>query len=267
MVNRSLPQPSGNSNLLLSCQNLHLGYGGIANWKSVVKDLTFDVANGETLALVGESGSGKSTVAKSLVKLIPVKEGSIQLDGDEVAHLNSDDFAPYRKRIQLIFQDPWRALNPRVKVRELLEEPLDLHFPELDRPARREKVKSLLDSVHLEAASLDRYPSEFSGGQRQRILIARSLAVEPKLLVCDEPVSALDVSIQAQLLDLLAELKSSRDLTLLFISHDLAVVQQIADRVLVLKKGEAVEFKDSSELFRNPEHPYTKSLIEACPKW
>ena len=267
MLNCSSPDKPGDSSPLLACRDLCLGYRVSGEWKSVVHNLSFSVQKGETLALVGESGSGKSTVAKALVKLIPVKSGSVRLDGNEVGHLKPREFGLYRKRIQLIFQDPWHALNPRLTVQELLQEPLDLHFPDLGRQERSQQVEDLLNSVHLVKSSLKRYPAEFSGGQRQRILIARALAVEPALMVCDEPVSALDVSIQAQLLDLLDELKNDRNLTLLFISHDLAVVQQIADRVLVLQKGEAVEYESADELFRNPKHPYTQSLIEACPKW
>jgi ABC-type oligopeptide transport system ATPase subunit len=229
--------------------------------------VSFDISRGQTVALVGESGSGKSTIAKALVKLIPVKTGSVMLDGTEVGQLDADAFQPYRKRIQLVFQDPWQALNPRLSARQLLVEPLLLHFPELDRAGQDSRVGELLEAVHLPKATINRYPSEMSGGQRQRLLLARALAVEPELLVCDEPVSALDVSIQAQLLELLQELKESRGLTLLFISHDLAVVQQMADGVMVLQKGRAVEWQATDDLFRDPQHPYTRMLIDACPKW
>jgi ABC-type glutathione transport system ATPase component len=252
---------------LLTCRGLRLGYRTAGGWRAVVHGVDLDVAEGSTVALVGESGSGKSTIAKALVKLIPVREGSIRYRDEEVGALDTHTFAPYRKRIQMIFQDPWRALNPRLTVEDLLVEPLRIHFPELNRAERLSRIHDLLDSVHLERASLDRTPAEFSGGQRQRILVARALAVEPELLICDEPVSALDVSIQAKLLELLAELKAARGLTLLFISHDLAVVQQIADRILVLQKGRGVEYQAAADLFKNPRHDYTKLLIEACPKW
>lgn len=252
---------------LLCCKDLHLGYRTAAGWRPVVHGVDLDVTEGETVALVGESGSGKSTMAKALVKLIPVKSGSIRYRGEEIGSLDAIAFAPYRKRIQMIFQDPWRALNPRLNVEDLLAEPLRIHFPRLTRSQRLARINVLLDSVHLSKDSLARYPAEFSGGQRQRILVARALAVEPELLICDEPVSALDVSIQAKLLDLLAELKAARGLTLLFISHDLAVVQQIADHVLVLQKGHGVEWQAADTLFRNPRHDYTRLLIEACPKW
>lgn len=219
------------------------------------------------MALVGESGSGKSTVAKALVKLVPVRAGSIRLDGDEVGPLSPRAFAPYRKRIQLIFQDPWQALNPRLTVEELLAEPLRLHFPEWKGLERKQKIQDLLEQVQLPQTDLKKFPGEFSGGQRQRILMARALAVEPDILICDEPVSALDVSIQARLLALLAELKVVRGLTLLFISHDLAVVQQIADEVIVMQSGHLVEAQPADALFRDPHHPYTRSLLAACPHW
>lgn len=261
------PGEAGAHQHLLDCRDLHLGYPTPDGWKAVVHGVGFSVNRGQTVALVGESGSGKSTIAKALVKLIPARSGSIQLDGEEVAHLDAGEFAPYRKRIQLVFQDPWQALNPRLPVEMLLTEPLALHFPGLGREAMRERVEELLEAVHLPAGIIRRYPSELSGGQRQRILLARALAVEPEMLICDEPVSALDVSIQAQLLELLEELKQSRSLTLLFISHDLAVVQQVADHVLVLQNGQAVESQPVSDLFRQPRHPYTRMLIDACPKW
>ena len=261
------PESSGGSHPLLQCTGLHLGYSGDTGFKAVVHDVSFDLKAGETVALVGESGSGKSTIAKALVKLIPVRSGSVRLDGHEVAALPARAFHPYRKQIQLVFQDPWEALNPRRSVAELLREPLQLHEPGLNTASRRNRIGQLLDSVHLPAELAARYPSELSGGQRQRVLLARALAVDPAILVCDEPVSALDVSIQAQLLQLLAELKETRGLTLLFISHDLAVVQEVADRVLVLQKGRAVEWQATGELFRNPRHPYTRMLIDACPTW
>lgn len=252
---------------LLSCSDLTLGYPAASGWKAVVHGITFRIERGQTVALVGESGSGKSTIAKALVRLIPTHSGKLEWNGKDLAGLSMQEFTPYRKSIQLVFQDPWQALNPRLKVRQLLEEPLVLHFPDLARRDRLEKILALLDAVHLPESLLERYSSELSGGQRQRILLARALAVEPQLLICDEPVSALDVSIQAQLLELLQELKQKQDLTYLFISHDLAVVQQVADFVVVLKNGELVESATPDKLFPSPEHPYTKMLIDACPKW
>ena len=252
---------------LLACRDLHLGYPGKKGWKAVVHGLDFAVPAGETVAIVGESGSGKSTTAKALVKLVPVRQGSIRYRGEEIAHLDPLSFRPFRKRIQLVFQDPWQALNPRLDVASLLAEPLRLHFPEMKGDERRRRIRELLDQVHLPSSSLDRYPAEFSGGQRQRILMARAIAVEPELLICDEPVSALDVSIQAKLLDLITELKAAQGLTVIFISHDLAVVQQMADRVLVMQNGHAVEWQAADTLFSSPGHPYTRMLIDACPKW
>ncbi|MGA1204453.1 MAG: ATP-binding cassette domain-containing protein [Opitutales bacterium] len=253
---------------LLQCEDLSTGYplprGG---WNPVVRNLSLEIKAGTTLALVGESGSGKSTLAKALVKLIPVREGIVRIDGVDVTHMDGKAFLPFRKRIQLVFQDPWQALNPRLEARQLLAEPLLIHSPELDRTARDAKVGELLESVHLPSAIARRLPSELSGGQRQRLLLARALAVRPKLLVCDEPVSALDVSVQAKLLELLAELKEAHGLTLLFISHDLAVVQQMADQVVVMKEGQAVESQPAEDLFRNPQHAYTRMLLEASPKW
>jgi ABC-type glutathione transport system ATPase component len=267
MFEHTLEEKDGAVTPLLECKAIDLGYSTSSGWKHVVKQVDFDVRKGETVALVGESGSGKSTIAKALVKLIPLKGGSILYNGEEIGPLTGAAFQPFRKRIQMIFQDPLKALNPRLKVSQLIEEPLRLHFPELNGTARLQRVRELLEAVQLPVSSMDRLPSEFSGGQRQRILIARALAVEPELLVCDEPVSALDVTIQAKLLELLENLKSSHGLTLLFISHDLAVVSQIASRVLVLQKGQRVEWKPTRELFKNPEHPYTRMLIEACPTW
>jgi len=252
---------------LLECTQIHLGYATRRGWRSVVHGINLAIQRGETLALVGESGSGKSTLAKALVKLVPVARGSIRYAGEEVGPLDGRSFAPYRKRIQMIFQDPWQALNPRVRISDLLAEPLRLHFPELMDPGRRKRIGELLEAVHLPRNSGQRFASEFSGGQRQRILIARALAVEPQLLICDEPLSALDVSTQARLLKLLRELKADRDLTLLFISHDLAVVQEIADEVVVMRAGRVVEQQGAPDLFTHPRHGYTKALLEASPKW
>lgn len=252
---------------LLECTGVHLGYGTQAGWQPVVHGINLAIERGATLALVGESGSGKSTLAKALVKLVPVRRGSIRYAGEEVGPLDGRSFAPYRKRIQMIFQDPWRALNPRVRIGDLLAEPLQLHFPKATGRERRKRIGELLEAVHLPGESGQRFASEFSGGQRQRVLIARALAVEPQLLICDEPLSALDVSTQARLLKLLREIKADRDLTLLFISHDLAVVQEIADEVVVMQAGRVVEQQGARDLFAHPRHGYTKALLEASPKW
>ncbi len=252
---------------LLACEGVQLGYPTNEGWRPVVHGIELAMRRGRTMALVGESGSGKSTLAKALVKLIPLMRGSIRYAGEEIGHLDSRRFGPYRKRIQMIFQDPWQALNPRLRIGDLLAEPLRLHFPEARGAERRERIDTLLDAVHLPRGSAERFSPEFSGGQRQRVLMARALAVEPELLICDEPLSALDVSTQARLLKLLRELKEDRDLTLLFISHDLAVVQEIADEVVVMQEGRAVEWQEAPDLFADPRHSYTKALLEASPKW
>lgn len=249
---------------LLHCRDLSLAYH---SGPPVVHRVSFALNAGKTTALVGESGSGKSTIARAIVGLLRPCTGSILFDGTDLATLPARLLPAVRKRVQLVFQDPWNALNPRLTIRQLLTEPLSVHFPQLRRAERLSRMTALLEQVHLPADCLDRFPAEFSGGQRQRILIARALAVEPEVLICDEPVSALDVSIQARLLDLLRELRQSSGLTLLFISHDLAVVQQMADDVLVLRRGELVEHASADRLFQQPAHAYTRELIDACPRW
>lgn len=252
---------------LLQCADLVVGYTGRHGWKEVVHGVSFEIARGSTFALVGESGSGKSTIAKAIVRLVPLRSGSIRWQGTELAQLNEAAFRPWRRRIQMVFQDPWGSLNPRATAQAILEEPLKVHFPSLNAASRRLRVRELLDAVHLPAAAAARFPKAFSGGQRQRILIARALAVEPELLVCDEPLSALDVSTQAEILDLLAELKQSKQLTLLFISHDLGVVHAIADQIGVLESGNLVEMRACRDLFKSPVHPYTRQLLDAVPRW
>jgi ABC-type glutathione transport system ATPase component len=257
---------AASSERLIACEDLVLGYGLGNRFTEIVHGARFEVTRGRTTALVGESGSGKSTLAKALVRLLPVHSGKIIYDGSDVTNLPPKAFLPYRRRLQFIFQDPWHALNPRLTVRDLLMEPLRIHFPTLAQDDRSRRIKDLLNAVHLPSDCLNRFPHAFSGGQRQRILIARALAVEPECLICDEPLSALDVSTQARLLDLFAELRASRALTLLFISHDLAVVQQIADHVMVMEKGLLVEQQAVADLFSSPKAAYTRRLLEACPK-
>ncbi|MEY2999911.1 MAG: hypothetical protein RL648_125 [Verrucomicrobiota bacterium] len=252
---------------VLHAENLSLGYPTEHGWRPVVHGISFSVPARRTLAIVGESGSGKSTVAKAIVKLIPVQGGSLTFHETDLAPLSKRAFFPFRKRIQMIFQDPSMALNPRRPVRDLLEEPLSIHFPEMSRAQRNAKIKDLLKAVHLPEDCLDRFASEFSGGQRQRLLIARALSVEPEVLVCDEPVSALDVSIQARLLALLKSLREEHRLTLVFISHDLAVVQQFADDLIVMQNGRVVEAGPAHAVIQNPAHPYTRMLVESCPHW
>jgi peptide/nickel transport system ATP-binding protein/oligopeptide transport system ATP-binding protein len=231
-----------------------------------VDGISFDIPPGASIGLVGESGSGKSTTGKAIVRLVDPTQGTITYQGTRIDHLGRTDFLPYRKRIQMIFQDPYNSLNPRMSVAQILNEPLEIHFPELKPAARLDRSKSLLETVGLEARFVDRYPHEFSGGQRQRIGIARALAVEPEFLICDEPVSALDVSVQAQIVNLLQDLQEKLKLTTLFISHDLAVVEHFCTRVLVMQNGKIVEDAAAEDLYRTPRDPYTRRLLASVPE-
>ena len=229
-----------------------------------VDDITFTVARGETLGLVGESGCGKSTTGRLLIRLLDPTSGSIRLNGDDIAHIPDKELRARRRDVQIIFQDPFSSLNPRKTVEGIISEPLKVHgigTPE----ERRARVAELLKLVGMAPDYAKRYPHEFSGGQRQRIGIARALALNPKFIVCDEPVSALDVSIQAQVINLMRDLQRELGLTYLFISHNLAVVRHIADRVAVMYLGKIVEITDKNALYENPLHPYTKALLSAIP--
>ncbi|CAF0705400.1 ABC transporter ATP-binding protein [Candidatus Methylacidithermus pantelleriae] len=237
-----------------------------SGWIRAVDDVSFRLRKGTTTGLVGESGSGKTTIGRAILRLIPITSGKIFYEGKEIVSLSSKEFRPYRKKIQMVFQDPYNSLNPRLTIEQTIGEALEIHFPQLNRRQRRDRIAELLNKVGLKAEHMDRYPHEFSGGQRQRIGIARALAVEPDLLVCDEPVSALDVSVQAQIVNLLMDLQAELGLTYLFISHDLALVEHISDMVLVLQSGKLVEAAPAEEIYRNPRHPYTQKLLEAVPK-
>lgn len=235
------------------------------NEKVAVSDMSFDLKTGETLAIVGESGSGKSTTARLAMRLLDANEGDVIWQQISVADLNAKQLRQHRKMIQMVFQDPFASLNPKMKIVDTVAEGLRVHQPQLNAKQRREKVLETLLLCGLGEEALDRYPHQFSGGQRQRIGIARALIVEPKVLVLDEPVSALDVSVQAQILNLLKQLQVEKGLAYLFISHDLSVVQHIANRVIVMFAGFVVEEGDIEEVFNKPKHPYTKSLLDARP--
>lgn len=239
------------------------GFGAAAIVRAV-DNVSLTINRGETFALVGESGCGKSTTGRLLLRLIEPTSGEILYDGDDLAKLSADALRRRRRDMQIIFQDPFGSLNPRMSVGDIIAEPLVIHGVG-DTKQRRVRVHELLRLVGLAPEHADRYPHEFSGGQRQRIGIARALALEPKFIVCDEPVSALDVSIQAQVITLMQELQKRLDLTYLFISHNLAVVRQIADRVAVMYLGRIVEIAPTDALFSNPKHPYTKALLSAVP--
>jgi peptide/nickel transport system ATP-binding protein/oligopeptide transport system ATP-binding protein len=236
-------------------------------WVRAVDKVSFSVARGETLGLVGESGSGKSTIGKTLLKLVPATSGQVFFEGRDVLPMTENEFRPLRREMQMIFQDPFGSLNPRHTIFQIVGEALEIHFPAMDRNARQERVAELMKQVGLKPEMLERYPHEFSGGQRQRIGIARALAVKPKFIVCDEPVSALDVSVQAQIVNLLQDLQAELGLTYLFIAHDLAVVEHVSDHVLVMYRGKIVESASAEAIYQAPQHEYTRKLLAAVPKF
>ncbi len=233
-------------------------------WVRAVDDVTFDVKRGETLGLVGESGCGKSTLARTILRLVEPTDGAVYFRGRNLATLGTSALREVRQDVQLIFQDPQSSLNPRLSVGRIVEEPMRAHGM-LDEAGREERARDLLEAVGLDPQHYNRYPHAFSGGQRQRINLARALSVEPDLIVCDEPVSALDVSIQAQVLNTMRDLQDEFGLTYVFIAHDLSVIRHISDRVAVMYLGKVVELAEKEELFENPRHPYTRALLDSIP--
>jgi oligopeptide transport system ATP-binding protein len=230
-----------------------------------VDDVSFFVRKGETLGLVGESGCGKSTLGRTLIRLYEPTAGEVKFEGENFLNVKGETLRKKRKDIQMIFQDPYASLDPRMTIGQILAQPFEIHGM-LSAKERIEKVKELLTTVGLKASQVNRYPHEFSGGQRQRISIARAIALNPSLVIADEPVSALDVSIQAQILNLMKDLQEKLNLTYVFISHDLSVIEHLCDRIAVMYLGKIVEIAPRDELFKNPKHPYTKALISAIPR-
>ncbi len=254
--------------ILLSIKNLKQYFNaGKKNEVRAIDNISFDIYKGETLGLVGESGCGKSTTGKSIIKLNDITSGEILYEGTDIQKIKKrKDLLKFNKKIQMIFQDPYASLNPRLKVMDIVAEGIDIHHLVSDKRDRKKRVYDLLETVGLSKEHANRYPHEFSGGQRQRIGIARALAVEPEFIIADEPISALDVSIQAQVVNLLLKLQRERGITFLFIAHDLSMVKYISDRIAVMHFGKIVEIGPSEEIYQNPLHDYTKSLLSAIPQ-
>ncbi|GBZ88921.1 TPA: ATP-binding cassette domain-containing protein [Staphylococcus aureus] len=257
-----------NDEVLLSIKNLKQYFNaGKKNEVRAIENISFDIYKGETLGLVGESGCGKSTTGKSIIKLNDITSGEILYEGIDIQKIRKrKDLLKFNKKIQMIFQDPYASLNPRLKVMDIVAEGIDIHHLATDKRDRKKRVYDLLETVGLSKEHVNRYPHEFSGGQRQRIGIARALAVEPEFIIADEPISALDVSIQAQVVNLLLKLQRERGITFLFIAHDLSMVKYISDRIAVMHFGKIVEIGPAEEIYQNPLHDYTKSLLSAIPQ-
>lgn len=229
-----------------------------------VDGVTFDIKKGETFGLVGESGCGKSTLGRTITRLYDVTSGEIIFDGTDIAKFSKKQLKPYHKRMQVIFQDPYSSLNPYMNVGEIIDEPMAINT-KLSKSERKEKIEILLNKVGMKKEDMEKFPHEFSGGQRQRIGIARALSIEPDFVLCDEPISALDVSIQAQVVNMLEDLQKEMGLTYLFVAHDLSMVKHISNRIGVMYLGRIVEISESRDLYKNPVHPYTKALLSAIP--
>ena len=241
------------------------GFFGKTGYVKALDGVSFEVNDGEVFGIVGESGCGKSTLGLAITKLIEPTGGQIILNGEDITHFNAQRMRPIRRQMQMVFQDPYASLHPRMSVRDIIKEPMIIHHLASSQKEMNERVVELLRQVGLDDYHANRYPHQFSGGQRQRIGIARALAVDPKLIIADEPVSALDVSIQSQVLNLMVELKRARNLTYIFIAHDLSVVEHISDRVGVMYLGNFAEVASKEELYANPLHPYTQALLSAVP--
>jgi oligopeptide transport system ATP-binding protein len=254
------------SNKLLEVKNLKQYFGTSANPIKAVDGISFDVYEGETLGLVGESGCGKSTTGRSIIRLYDITDGEVIFKGKNIHQVKSrKELKEFNREMQMIFQDPYASLNPRMTAGEIIGEAFDIHGLYKNKKERREHIGNLLEAVGLNREHANRYAHEFSGGQRQRIGIARALSLNPSFIIADEPISALDVSIQAQVVNLLKKLQKERNLTYLFIAHDLSMVKYISDRIAVMYRGKVVELGEANEIYHNPIHPYTKSLLSAVP--
>ena len=263
-----------NNDTILQVDNLKVTFDispeGAMPWTKsqsllAVDGVSFELKAGETLGIVGESGCGKSTLARAIIRMVPAKDGKVVWLGSDLLTLDKKTMRGHRKEIQMIFQDPLASLNPRMNIGEIIAEPLKTHYPKTSKSEIKTKVKGVMERVGLLPNLVNRYPHEFSGGQCQRIGIARALILKPKLIICDEPVSALDVSIQAQVVNLLMELQEEMGLSIIFIAHDLSIVKHISTRILVLYLGNMMEMANSADIYANPRHPYTQALISAVP--